>query len=453
MIAADLRQVAAWTGGRLGDGAARVTFRGVSSDTRTLQPGNLFVALDGPNFDGRDFVADAFARGAAGAVVAGEPIADGPCVAVDGTRRALGAIGRGWRAGFDGLVIAVTGSNGKTTVKEAIAAILRVDGEVLATRGNLNNDIGLPLMLCELDPRRHEAAVFELGSNHPGEISELARLCRPAIGVVTNSDAAHLEGFGTQAAVAAGNAELYAELPSDGSAVLPVADPFVDTYRAASTAGRSIDYAADADATVRVRPAESGIAIDWPGASRRCAFALPGAHNRHNAAAAAATALAAGRDLDSVATGLAALGPVAGRLVRRTGIAGATLLDDTYNANPGSFRAALAVLGEAHGHRWAVVGEMGELGQDALAAHRDLGHAAREAGVERLWAYGPSAEATREGFGPEAEVVTEPDALAQRLAGELGPGVCLLVKGSRSNRLERVVDALLAGAEEGRDAV
>ncbi|MDZ7827981.1 MAG: UDP-N-acetylmuramoyl-tripeptide--D-alanyl-D-alanine ligase [Halofilum sp. (in: g-proteobacteria)] len=456
MIALTPERLADWTGGRLAGRAARDAFRGVSTDTRSLRAGNLFVALRGPNFDGHSFCAEAVAAGAAALLVEREVDADAPQVIVDDSVAALGAMGATWRRHFHGPVIAITGSNGKTTVKQCLAAIAARVGPVLATRGNLNNHIGLPLMLCELDPDTHHAAVLELGSNHPGEIAYLAHLCRPAVGVVTNSDAAHMEGFHTLEGVARGNAELYAALPAGGTAVFPLDDPFVALYRqSSSAAGSALDYAADREAPVTVRAADHGIEIGVRGEWRAARFRLPGAHNRHNAAAAAAGALAAGLGLDEVATGLAAAEPVAGRLVRCAGPKGSTVFDDTYNANPGSFAAGFAVLTADPGRHWVVIGEMGELGTATAEAHRRLGAEARAAGIERLWAYGPSAHETVAGFGRGGRVVDDLDALAEALRADLGRDVSLLVKGSRSNRLERLVERLLdeaaplAGAGNG----
>jgi len=441
MIELDLDTAAQWTGGRLAGAAARGVFRGVSTDTRTLAAGNLFVALRGPSFDGHDFAATAVRAGAAGLVVDHAVEAELPQVVVDDTRAALGRLGSAWRARFAIPVIAVTGSNGKTTVKECIGAVLRQSGPALVTRGNLNNDIGVPLMLCELGPE-HTAAVFELGANHPGEIDTLARLVTPNVGLVTNAAAAHLEGFGSVEGVARAKGELFAALPAQGTAVIAVDEPWADLWRELAGEHRRVSFAVVAEADVRAAAAEDGIVLEISGERRRVAFPLAGAHNVRNAAAAAAAAWAAGLDTDTIARGLAAVEPVAGRLVRRDGPGGSTLLDDTYNANPGSFAAAFGVLAGQPGRRWAVVGEMGELGDATRDEHRRLGQAAREAGVEHLWAFGPSAAQTCDGFGAGAATVEDLDALAEHLGARLDGDVTLLVKGSRSNRLEHLVERL-----------
>jgi UDP-N-acetylmuramoyl-tripeptide--D-alanyl-D-alanine ligase len=448
MIATDLATAAEWMRGRLDDGAARVAFRGVSTDSRRVAADNLFVALTGPNHDGHAFCAQAAAAGAAGVVVSREIDVPAPAIQVEDTRRALGAIGKAWRGRFAVPVIAVTGSNGKTTVKECIAAILRQRGPALATRGNLNNDIGVPLMLCELDAA-HEAAVFELGANHHGEIDTLARMVRPDVGVITNAGPAHLEGFGSIEGVAHAKGELFAALPDGATAVIAADDAYADLWRRLAGTHRVITFAAVAEADVRVPLDSPETVLELCGERRPLRLPLPGPHNRRNAAAAAAAAHAAGFGIEEIVRGLESVSTVPGRLVERTGPAGSVVLDDTYNANPASFDAALAVLSERAGRRWAVVGEMAELGTGTAEAHQRLGARAREAGVERLWAIGPSAGETVAGFGAGAEIAADVDALAGGVAGLLGGDVTLLVKGSRSNRLERLVEALRT-AQAGR---
>lgn len=451
MITGDLQTAATWAGGRLASDTAGKRFRGLSTDSRALAPGELFVALSGPNFDGHAFLADAAGGGAAGGVVEhGRGAASMPCIEVDDTLAALGALGAAWRQRFGLPVIAVTGSNGKTTVKECLAAILCQCGAALASRGNLNNRVGVPLMLAELD-EAHQAAVFELASNYPGEIATLARLVRPGVGVITNGHPAHLAGFGTPESAAEANGELFAGLGDDGVAVLPADDPWFARWRGLAGSRRIVTFGTDACAEVHVRVDDGAIVLTVAGETHRIGWRLPGEHNRRNAAAAAAAAWAAGFEPRAIAAGLQAVEPVAGRLVERAGVAGAVVYDDSYNANPGSFDAALAVLAQATGRRWAVVGEMAELGDAAIEAHRDLGRRARESGVERLWALGSHAAATCEGFGTGAEIASDRTELGQALAASLSRDVALLVKGSRSNRLEGVVAAVVAasGGSEG----
>lgn len=449
MIRLDLATAAAWMGGQLIDAAGDAVFCGVSTDSRGLQPDNLFVALRGDRFDGHRFGDQARAAGAVAVVVDDPAAASGPRIVVADTRTALGALGAGWRARFEIPVLAVTGSNGKTTVKECLAAILRQQAPALATRGNLNNDIGVPLMLCELEAE-DSAAVIELGANHPGEIDTLAHMVCPDVGLVTNAAAAHLEGFGSIEGVARAKGELFAALPDDGIAVIAADEPWAELWHELAGARRRVTFATVGPADVRVADGESGLELAIGAERRRLdAFPLPGAHNRRNAAAAAAAAHASGYDIDTIVAGLATVAPVPGRLVGRAGPSGSVLLDDSYNANPGSFDAALAVLAERPGRRWAVVGEMGELGADAEASHRELGATARAAGVERLWAFGPSATATCDGFGAGAERIDDLEALAERLRADLASGDALLVKGSRSNRLEALVERLVRDAADG----
>jgi len=341
--------------------------------------------------------------------------------------------------------VAVTGNAGKTTVKEMIAAMLGAGTH--ATQGNLNNDIGVPLMLCELADE-HGMAVFELASNHPGEIADLARLVMPDVAVITNADAAHLEGFGSLAAVAAGNAEILAGLAGDGVLVLPADSAWAPEWRRQAGDRTVVTFGVGAGADVVATAAgEGNVELAIGGETVTTPFALAGEHNRRNAAAAAAAAHALGLPPAAMADGLAAVQPVAGRLVERPGPGGCRLLDDTYNANPGSLDAALAVLAEKPMPRWAVLGEMAELGADRVGAHRRMGERARRAGVEHLWALGPSAAETCAGFGAGAEVAADQASLAADLRGRLDAGVTLLIKGSRSNGLERLV--ALLDREEG----
>lgn len=445
MITAVPSTIAAWTGGALADTATEVAIQGVSTDTRTLAPGNLFVCLRGPHYDGHDFAHDAVAAGAGALLVERELAVAAPQVVVAHTRAALARLAVAWRSRFTIPVIAVTGSNGKTTVKECVAAILRQRGPALATRGNLNNDIGVPLMLCELDAT-HTAAVFELGANHPGEIATLTAWVRPDVGVLTNAGAAHLEGFGSVAGVAHAKGELLAGLPGDGHAVFPADSDWTPLWEGLAGDRRRTTFGDDdrADVHVRVQAADMlALAID--GTTAPFAFALPGAHNRRNAAAAAAGARAVGATIEQIGAGLASVEPVPGRLRQRRGPAGCALLDDSYNANPGSFAAAFAVIAEAPSPRWAVVGEMAELGAETAAAHRRLGAQAREAGIDRLWAIGPSAAETCAGFGAGADLVDDLDALVTLLHSQASAEVALLVKGSRSNALDRLVARLVPG--------
>ncbi|HKK13202.1 MAG TPA: UDP-N-acetylmuramoyl-tripeptide--D-alanyl-D-alanine ligase [Gammaproteobacteria bacterium] len=424
-------------------------FAGVSTDTRTLQQGNLFVALQGPSFDGHAFLDQARSRGAAGAAVqhgVADPLAQ---LVVPDTRRCLGDLARHWRGRFSLPVIAVTGSNGKTTVKEMIAAVLRRRGEVLATRGNLNNDIGVPLTLFGLNAE-HASAVVEMGANHCGEIANLASIAGPTVAVVTNAGPAHLEGFGSLDGVARGKGELFSGLGDDGIAVINADDPYAPLWRELAGERRVMDFAlekpAAVSATWQAEGAGSRLDLRTPDGELEIQLALPGRHNVMNALAAAAAALAAGASLTQVGEGLGSLQPVPGRLTVSRRKDGVEIIDDTYNANPASLAAALEVLGARGGRRWVVLGDMGELGAGAQALHARTGRELRAAGVDRLYALGPLAAAAADAFGEGARPFPTMEALVAALTNDVQPGVSVLVKGSRRMQMERAVHALVGPA-------
>jgi len=435
---------------------ANVSFTRVTTDSRKLAPGDLFVALAGERFDGHDFVPTAFERGAAAALVATERANGfgGPLIAVPDTRVALLALAAHWRARFAIPVAVVVGSNGKTTVKEMLAAILREHygaEHVLATTGNLNNAVGLPLTLLSLGAA-HRAAVVELGMNHRGETAELAAVAQPTLALVNNAQREHQEFMRTVGEVAAEHADLIRALPPGGVAVFNADDAHVDLWRDAARARPGVgvvEFALDHPAAVRGRftPGNGGssLALATPAGDVTVALAVPGRHNAANALAAAAAALALGAPLAAVARGLAAFRAVQGRLAVLASAADATVIDDTYNANPDSVRAAIDVLAAAPAPRWLVLGDMGEVGAQGPAYHREAGTRAREAGIERLYTVGTLAVEAGAAFGAGATHFASVEALAAHLASEAGSGVTILVKGSRFMRMERVV-AALAGA-------
>ena len=451
MMERTLASVAEAVRGRLVGSNAR--FERVSTDTRTLERGALFVALRGERHDGHRFVGDAAARGAAGAMVS--TLSDAPLaqVLVDDTRAALRRLAHAWRASFDIPVVAVTGSAGKTTVKELIAAILAVGPggrgrRVCVTEGNLNNEIGLPLTLMRLSAE-HEAAVVELGANHPGEIDLLARIARPTIGVITNAGAAHLEGFGSLDGVAKAKGELLDHLPAEGFAVLNADDPHVGEWRARSRARRALTFGRDrgADFTVLGEPelGETGarFAMRTPDGDVDISLPLLGPTNVVNALAAAAAAHAAGCGSDEIAAGLARAAAVRGRMNAVAGRAGALVIDDAYNANPSSARAALDYLAARAGTRIFVLGDMLELGPDGPALHAEIGEYAKGR-CDELVAIGPLARRAADAFGAAAEAYADAPEAARALGAKLAPDVTVLVKGSRAMGLERVVAALAA---------
>jgi UDP-N-acetylmuramoyl-tripeptide--D-alanyl-D-alanine ligase len=423
----------------------------VSTDSRTLPAGALFVALRGERFDGHDFAAAAVGRGAVAVLVERDLGLPVPQLLARDPLAALSAAAAAWRAGFDIPVVGVAGSNGKTTTKEMVAAILAERGPVLATRGSLNNHIGVPLTLFGIGPE-HRAAVIEIGANHPGEVAALAALARPTVGLVTNAGAEHLEGFGSLDGVARAEGELFGSLPADGTAVINADDAYAGLWRTLSTAGRTVTFGTH-EADVRARGARLGVE-DGAWATRfeletlqgavSVRLALPGLHNVVNAAGAAAAALACGATPAQVAVGLAQVRPVAGRLQLKPGAGGAWIVDDSYNANPSSAIAGLDVLAALPGEHWLVLGDMAELGAHAEAAHAEVGRHARLTGVTRLEAVGEHARHAVAAFGAGGRWHADASALADALRPALRPGVTVLVKGSRVNRLERVVGALEA---------
>ena len=449
--------LARYTNGRLV--GADVPFDNVSTDSRSLSAGALFVALKGPNFDGHEYVQAALARGAVVALVERElPLALPQVVAPD-VLAALSQFAHAWRKQFSYPVIGVTGSNGKTTTKEMLGSILTLRGECLVTRGNLNNHIGVPLTLLNLTVRHH-SAVIEMGASNLGEIAHLAQLAAPDIGVITNAGAAHLEGFGGLQGVAKGKGELYLALPDSGTAIINADDDFADYWRAHCNASTvysfGVDRAADFTASkVLAHHDADGFQTRFelitPHGVCAVSLQLAGIHNLRNALGAAAAAYAAGATLVQIQTGLNNMRPVGGRLQPKPAIKGAGLIDDSYNANPNSVRAGIDALQSRGGRRWLVFGEMRELGPDAPQLHADVGVYARSAGVERLLAVGDNARHTVDAFGAGGQWFASLDALIAEAQATLEPGVIVLIKGSRGNRLERAAAALSAvpAADDG----
>lgn len=429
-------------------GADERKFRGVSTDTRRDCAGTLFFALRGPNFDAHDHVGAAAAAGAAAAVVE-RPCGSGlPELAVADTRRALTDLALAWRERFPIPFAAVTGSNGKTTVKEMIGSILGRRHRVLVTEGNLNTDIGLAGTLFGLDAGHHRAVV-EMGANHAGEIAALASLCPPRVAVVTQCAPAHLEGFGSVEGVARAKGELFDALPPGGTGVVNADDAFAGFWMERLEGRRIVRFGleAPADVSAEFEPAAGGgsrIAIATPQGGVEVRLALPGRHNVMNALAASAAALALAEPLDAVREGLEAMRPIRGRLCERSLAGGSVLLDDTYNANPGSLRAALEVLAAREGEYWVVLGDMAELGADADDLHREAGRLAREGGAARLYGLGPLAAEAAAAFGPQGRHHPSRAELVARLRDDLRERspVTVLVKGSRSMGMERVVREL-----------
>ena len=416
---------------------------GAAIDSRSIRPGELFIALSGRRTDGHDFVTAARRAGAAAALLERAVAESLPQWIVPDGRRMLAALGCWVRRQCSATrVVAVTGSNGKTTVKGMLASILGHSGETLATPGNYNNELGVPLTLCRLQ-RRHRYAVVELGAGAAGDIRCLAQWARPSVGVITNAGPAHLGGFGSVAGVARGKGELFEALAEDGVAVINADDAFADLWRRLAGSRRCITFGFDRHAELRATTAAGGeLELHWHGDILPVRLRLPGRHNRLNALASAAAALALEVPGSAIRAGLEAMRPLPGRLCWRDGIRGARILDDTYNANPASLAAAIRVLAEGSGRRWLVLGDMAELGNTARRLHRRAGWLARAGGVERLFAIGELATETAVGFGPGAACFEDRESLVEALSSELGPHVVVLIKGSRSAVMDRVADRL-----------
>ena len=447
MMALQLAEAAAVLDARLV--TTNVRFHGVCTDSRNLQAGSLFVALQGPNFDGHDYVEKAREQGAAAAAVSQALDTALPLIEVADTRLALGQLAAWWRTQFALPVVAITGSNGKTTVRAMTAAILSQAGRTLSTHGNLNNDIGVPLTLFRLDAA-DRFAVVEMGANHAGEIDYLSGIIQPTIAVVTNAGPAHLEGFGDLQGVARAKGEVFDRLGADGIAVINADDGFADYWRGCAGQRQVLSFGLERPADVSAHweggVDGSQVQLVTPQGEVTFHLSLPGRHNVMNALAASTAALATGAGLDAISAGMESLAPVTGRLNKQRLPDGVTLIDDTYNANPGSLQAALDVLARASGETWLVLGDMGELGADAQALHRTAGEQARSSGVDRLFTLGSLAQAAAAAFGSRAEHFESPEALLAALQQAHHTDLHILVKGSRGMRMERIIEALGAAA-------
>jgi UDP-N-acetylmuramoyl-tripeptide--D-alanyl-D-alanine ligase len=426
---------------------ADVKFSGVTTDSRAVAAGDLFVALKGERFDGHNYVKQAIEQGAAAALVERRDPAwgDFPLLVVKDARLALGELAAHWRSRFAIPVVALTGSSGKTTVKEMIAAILREqagDQAVLATKGNLNNDIGMPLTLLGLRDT-HRYAVIEMGMNHPGEIAYLSRIARPDVALIINAQAAHLAGLGTVEAVARAKGEIFQGLAANGTAVINGDDPHAALWQELAGAHRVIRFGleqpAEVSASFKLQPFGSEIEMVTPAGKFAVALPVPGEHNVRNALAAAAVAQSLGVGNATVAAGLAKVASVKGRLLKNPCLHGATLIDDTYNANPGSVRAAIAVLAGMPGKKVMVLGDMGELGENARAMHGEIGAAAKAAGIDLLFTLGDLSASAALAFGAGGRHFEYIEDLLHDIENLLAPEVTVLVKGSRFMQMERVV--------------
>lgn len=452
-----LSDVAEATGGELI--GQDVLLEGVSSDTRRIGNGQLFIALAGERFDAHDFLPIAVAAGAAALLVSRREAvpAGANAVLVADTRLALGALAAAWRQRFGAVrLIGLTGSNGKTTTKEMIASILHAAfGEaVLATQGNLNNDIGLPLTLLGLTDQ-HRAAVIEMGMNHPGEIAYLTQIARPDVALITNAQRAHLEGMGTLDEVAQEKGSIFTGLGAQGIAVINADDAYARYWQdlaaphafcrfglTGSNAANGNGDDLDVQGSVVLHGLDNLLTLRHGNEEAQIALQIPGKHNARNAVAAAAACLAAGIPFAAVAEGLKNFSGVRGRLQKRAGQHGATVLDDTYNANPDSVRAGIDVLASNIGKTILVLGDMGEVGEGGAQYHDEVGGYAKQHGIDRLYTFGTASQQASRNFGDGAYHFAQLDDLITILSDELTPDTTVLVKGSRFMRMERVADAL-----------
>lgn len=451
-------------------GPMMAEFSGVSTDTRKIKEGDLFVALKGPNFDGHEFIKLAHEKGAVGAIVDHVVLDNSlPQLIVEDTRLALGQLAAAWRKRFTGTVIGVTGSNGKTTVKEMLASIFSSldsnSGAVLATEGNLNNDIGVPLMLFRLNPEQHKYAVLEMGANHVGEISYLTNLVKPDVAMITNAAAAHLEGFGSLDDVARAKGEIWQGLGDSGVAVINADDAYAGYWRELVGDTNYVTFGLVPGADVCL--GEGGAHWSWQDSGdssfknqfelktskgdAQITLALAGKHNVTNAIASAAAAIAAGVSLDGIQAGLGAMRPVDGRLQPKRAVTGQLVIDDSYNANPHSLNAAIDVLAQSPEHTILIMGDMAELGDDAKKLHFQVGERASKEGIKQLMAVGPFCKEAVRGFDKNGFWFETKEKLIGQLKKQLASNEMrrsvVLVKGSRSAGMEQVVNALLAGDE------
>lgn len=468
-----LAQAAAWMAQTLpqvqygsaaaAEGAQHLALQRVHTDSRSVQPGDLFIALRGERLDAHDFLAQAQAAGAAAAVVElGRSLPGLPCLEVSDTTAALGALAAGWRSQFGLPLVAVTGSNGKTTVTQMLASILTAAaGEAaFATRGNFNNAIGVPLTLLRLTAQ-HRLGVVELGMNHPGEIADLACIAQPTIALVNNAQREHQEFMHTVQAVAEENGSVLAMLPMDGTAVFPADDAFAPLWQGLAAGRTVLTFGAgvgDVQASHAVWQGDHWqVSIATPQGLLQTRLHIAGRHNVRNALAATACALAAGVPLAAIAQGLQDFVPVQGRsraLALPWQGRSVVLVDDTYNANPDSVQAAIAVLAELPAPRLLVLGDMGEVGDQGPAFHAEVGASARAAGIEQLIALGPQSQGAVAAFGPAGWQGGDMAAVQARVLAAVQAGVAsVVVKGSRSMRMEQVVQALQAASAEQGAAV
>jgi UDP-N-acetylmuramoyl-tripeptide--D-alanyl-D-alanine ligase len=416
-------------------------FKGITSDSRLVENGMMFAALGGDQVDGHDFAANAMNDGASCVLVSRELEIPCPQLVVPDVLLALGKLAAWWRTETDPCVVAITGSNGKTTTREMVTRILELNANVHSTSGNYNNELGLPLTLFGLN-REHRYAVLELGASKGGDIAYLAGISAPDIGLVTNVGPAHLQGFGNEEGVARAKGELYQALPPDGSAAINADEQWHDLWLEMCPAKSRITFGREATNDVYPETVSHNKEIRTPGGSFPLNLHLPGEHNLQNALAATSIALTLNIPLDQIRQGLEDARPVPGRLNLIHSASGWTVIDDTYNANPASLYAALQVLTHQRGEPWLVLGDMKELGRGSRKMHAEMGEAARALGVKKIFAVGDSTVFTVDAFGPGGRHFVDHASLLEALCSEINAGITCLVKGSRSMGMEQVVQAI-----------
>lgn len=423
----------------------------VSIDTRAIKPGQLYVAIKGYNFDGNDFVAEAEQAGAAAAIVHQNITATIPHIVVDDTRLALAELAGAWRKKTPVSVVGITGSNGKTTVKEMVASILSLNGNTLFTQGNLNNDIGVPLTLLRLN-EQHRYAVIEMGANHPGEIKYTSQYAQADVAIITNVGAAHIEGFGSIAGVAEAKGEIIQTLKQDGVAILNRDDAYFDYWKSVADTKKVVSFGMDERADVTAHSVKTEIidhafattfALVTRAGELTVKLKLAGQHNVVNALAATTACLALNIDLQQIKQGLESVKPITGRLQPLVSRLGNIVIDDTYNANSASLKAGLDVLASCTGKRWLVLGAFGELGPESSRIHEEMGDLIKSSGVVRLFATGSDARNTVKTFGKAATFFDTKNDLIEALKQELKGDEAILIKGSRAQRMENVAAALV----------
>ncbi|MDO9151582.1 MAG: UDP-N-acetylmuramoyl-tripeptide--D-alanyl-D-alanine ligase [Methylotenera sp.] len=427
-----------------------VQFTSVGSDSRNIVAGQLFVALKGANFDGNTFAQDALKLGAVAVLVSDASVQAAPRLVVADTRLALGVLAKYWREKFDVPVIAVTGSNGKTTTKEMLTAILSIASNgreyVHATYGNLNNDIGLPLTLLKMN-QSHQYAVLEMGMNHLGEIDYLTHIAKPDVALINNAGIAHIGELGSRENIAKAKGEIFAGLKQGGVAVINADSDYAEYWKSLNSQRNVLTFGlkkqADVSAHYQAGDGFSSMALVTPAGELNIKLHVQGEHNISNALAASATAYALGISLEDIGRGLESFTGVYGRLERKAGINGAVVIDDTYNANPDSMKAAINVLAQLTGKKILVLGDMGELGADAKNMHAEIGAYAKTTGLTTLYCLGNLSVETVQNFGQGAEHFNSPEAIAQAVLPMLETGATVLVKGSRFMQMERVVNLLV----------